>query len=283
MRLEAAPRPEGSANQRYVAVMNDGSEVEAVVYRDDTLCISSQVGCAVACPFCASGARGLGRALTLEELQFQLEGVEEEGHQIQRVTLSGVGEPLHNHEASTAFLEWGRARDARVAVSLTTSGGPISRLRTWLHAPHNGLTISVHAGSESTRKTVVPGGPSLKALFDCLREEQSRMTRKRRKKTALAYLMVAGMNDADDELDAFSERVLALPHPPAIHLYDLNPVPTSTLQGVQRPRYEAAYARLRERGNVVRMSSAARLEANGGCGTLVALRVEKKATRRERI
>ena len=106
------------------------------------------------------------------------------------------------------------------------------------------------------------------------------MTRKRRKKTALAYLMVAGMNDSDDELDAFSERVLALPHPPAIHLYDLNPVPTSTLKGVERDRYEAAYARLREHGNVVRMSSAARLEANGGCGTLVALRVEK--TRAER-
>ncbi|MFT5358751.1 MAG: 23S rRNA (adenine2503-C2)-methyltransferase [Polyangiales bacterium] len=282
MRLEAVPPPEGSSNQRYVAVMDDGSEVEAVVYRDSTLCISSQVGCAVACPFCASGARGLGRALTLEELQFQLEAVEEKGHRIERVTLSGVGEPLHNHEATSAFLEWGRSREARVVTSLTTSGGPITRLRTWLHAPHNGLTISVHAGREATRKAVVPGGPTLEALFDCLREEQSRMTRKRRKKTALAYLMVAGMNDSDDELDAFSERVLALPHPPAIHLYDLNPVPTSALQGVKRARYEAAYARLREHGNVVRMSSAARLEANGGCGTLVALRVEKSATRRAR-
>ncbi|MFK8000257.1 MAG: radical SAM protein [Polyangiales bacterium] len=280
MRLVAASRPEGSSNQRYVAIMDDGSEVEAVVYRGDTLCISSQVGCAVACPFCASGARGLGRALKLEELQFQLEGVEEEGHAITKVTLSGVGEPLHNHEATSAFLEWGRSRDSRVAISLTTSGGPIARLRTWLHAPHNGLTISVHAGREATRKAVVPGGPSLDALFGCLRDEQPRMTRKRRKKTALAYLMVAGMNDSDDELDAFSERVLALPHPPAIHLYDLNPVPTSALKGVRRDRYEAAYARLREHGNVVRMSSAARLEANGGCGTLVALRVEK--TRAER-
>lgn len=282
MHLVAAPRPEGSSNQRYIAVMDDGSEVEAVVYRDDTLCISSQVGCAVACPFCASGARGLGRALSLEELQFQLEAVEDEGHRIERVTLSGVGEPLHNHHASSAFLEWGRNRAARVAVSLTTSGGPIARLRDWLHAPHNGLTISVHAGLEETRKVVVPGGPTLEALFACLADEQITMTRKRRKKTALAYLMVAGLNDRDDELDAFSARVLALPYPPAIHLYDLNPVPTSTLRGVQRPRYEAAYARLRERGNTVRMSSAARLEANGGCGTLVALRVDKSATRRAR-
>lgn len=281
MRLVAAPRPNGSSNQRYVALMADGSEVEAVVYRDDTLCISSQVGCAVACPFCASGARGLGRALTLEELQFQLQAVEAQGHHITKVTLSGVGEPLHNHEATSAFLEWGRGREARVAVSLTTSGGPIARLRTWLHAPHNGLTISVHAGHEATRKAVVPGGPTLAALFGCLGEEQLRMTRKRRKKTALAYLMVAGMNDGEEELDAFSARVLALPHPPAVHLYDLNPVPTSTLKGVERARYELAYARLREHGNVVRMSSAARLEANGGCGTLVALRAKKKLTQQE--
>lgn len=277
MRLEAAPRPEGSSNQRYVAVMDDASEVEAVVYRGDTLCISSQVGCAVACPFCASGARGLGRALTLEELQFQLLATEAEGHAIERVTLSGVGEPLHNHQTSMAFLEWGRGRGKR--ISLTTSGGPLPRLREWLHAPHNGLTISVHAGEEATRKTVVPGGPSLEALFAALREELGTMTRKRRKKTALAYLLVKGMNDGDEELDAFSERVRSLPHLLSIHLYDLNPVPTSELKGVERPRYEAAYERLRAQGNVVRMSSAARLEANGGCGTLVALRVDKRRGR----
>jgi len=77
-------------------------------------------------------------------------------------------------------------------------------------------------------------------------------------------------NDGDAELDAFAERARAIDV--AVHLYAHNAVPTSTLRGVSRARYEAIYARLVERGLTVRMSSQARLEANGGCGTLVAIR-----------
>ncbi len=264
----------GPANQRFIVQLEDGAEVEAVVYRDDTLCISSQVGCAVGCPFCASGANGLGRPLTEAELRFQVESVEQRlGVTMQRITLSGVGEPLHNHARTWAFMDWARTRNLR--VSLTTSGGPIRHLRTWLGAPHNGLTLSVHAGTEETRARVVPQGPSLEELFQCLGEVLPTLTRKRRKKTALAYLLVKGLNDEDAELDAFAARVGALPPmtpAPTVHIYDHNPVPTSPLQGVSRTRYEAAYERLSHHGLKVRMSSQARLEANGGCGTLVALR-----------
>lgn len=259
-----------STNRRFIVRLDDGSEVEAVAYRGDTLCISSQVGCAVACPFCASGANGLGRSLGGDELRFQIEAAQSLGLALKRVTLSGVGEPLHNHAESLALLAWVKAQG--LGLSLTTSGGPISRLREWLHAPHNGLTVSVHAGTEETRARMVPKGPTLDVLFAALAEEQSTMTRKRKKKTALAYLLVRGQNDADGELDAFAERLLRLPSPLAVHLYDLNRVPTSPMRGVERARYEEIYGRLTDLGLQVRMSSQARLEENGGCGTLVALR-----------
>ena len=76
-------------------------------------------------------------------------------------------------------------------------------------------------------------------------------------------------NDHDAEVDAFARRAAPLGIP--IHLYALNPVPTSDHRPTTRARYEEVYARLTGRGLRVRMSSKARVEANGGCGTLVAL------------
>jgi 23S rRNA (adenine2503-C2)-methyltransferase len=262
--------PSGS-NVRYVLRLEDGAEVEAVVYRGDTLCVSTQVGCGVRCPFCASGANGLSRSLAADEMMETVTLLEARGHAIARVTLSGSGEPLHANEACMDVVRRCHAR--RTPASITTSGGPLPRLAQWLGAdapPHNGITVSVHAGTESVRARMVPGGPPLDPLFALLAERVPALPRKRRKKLALAYLVIEGANDGDAELDAFADR--AVPLGLAVHLYAHNAVPTSTLHGVDRARYEAIYARLVARGLLVRMSSQARLEANGGCGTLVALR-----------
>lgn len=266
--IEVVSEERGEWNRRFVLRLADTSLVEAVLYRGDTLCISTQVGCAVRCPFCASGANGLGRSLTLEELLGQLDLAPG----VRGVTLSGVGEPLHN-PATVDFLDAARTRALR--VTLTTSGGPIARLREWLERPHHGLTLSVHAGTEEVRARAVPHAPSLDALFGVLHDVVPRLTRTRRKKTALAYLLVADLNDREDEVDAFVAR--ARPLGLAVHLYDYNAVPTSELRAVGRTRYEALYARMVAAGLTVRMSARARLEANGGCGTLVALRTRRSA------
>ena len=264
---------EGSSrfNERWLVRMADGAQVECVLYRGDTLCVSSQVGCAVRCPFCASGAGGLGRPLALSEMIGQVEAVQALGRRLARVTVSGVGEPLHNHAVVQRFVDHCRAQ--RIWPSLTTSGGPLPRLREWLHGVHNGLTISVHAGSEPVRARMVPHAPGLAPLFDVLNDELPRMTQRRRRKTALAYLVIDGVNDGDTEIDAFVARVLPLGL--QVHLYAYNPVPTSAFTRLPEARYHAIYARMAAAGLRVRMSSQARIEANGGCGTLVALRASR--------
>lgn len=254
-------------NQRWLVDLADGGQVECVLYRGHTLCVSSQVGCAVRCPFCASGAKGLARPLALEEMIGQVEAVRALGLSFERVTVSGVGDPLHNHDVVREFVSY--CHGVRLGPSLTTSGGPLPRLRHWLHAPHNGLTLSVHAGTEPTRARMVPKGPPLHELFQAIGDELPRMTQRRRRKTALAYLLVEGMNEADAEIDAFIERVAPLGL--AIHLYAYNPVPTNALRRVSDACYRAIYARMCAAGLRVRMSSQARIEGNGGCGTLVAL------------
>jgi 23S rRNA (adenine2503-C2)-methyltransferase len=255
-------------NRRFVVALPDGARVESVVYRGDTLCVSSQVGCAVRCPFCASGAHGFARNLTLAELQGQVEAVLARGHGLRRVTLSGVGEPLHNFATVEAFVGWCRQR--RLWPSLTTSGGPVARLREALRWEHNGLTLSVHSGTEPARARLVPHAPTLEAVFGVLEEVVPTLSSSRRKKTALAYLLMAGENDDEAEVDAFARR--AAPLGLTVHLYAYNPVDTSTQQPIARGRYEALWARLSALGLRVRMSSTARIESNGGCGTLVALR-----------
>lgn len=267
--VEIAGESTSTWNRRFAMRLRDGAEVEAVLYRGETLCVSCQVGCAVRCPFCASGAAGLARPLELDELIGQVERVEALGVALRGVTVSGVGEPLHNAARVEQFVSW--CRDRATPASLTTSGGPTAKLATWLRElPHHGLTISVHAGTEPARARLVPHAPPLDALFATIAEALPSMSRRRRKKTALAYLLIAGENDSDAELDAFAAR--AAPLDLAVHLYAHNQVPTSDLRGPDRARYEEAYARLSAAGLVVRMSSQARIEANGGCGTLVALR-----------
>lgn len=257
-----------ASNLRYGVRLRDGARVECVLYRGDTLCVSTQVGCAVSCPFCASGAQGFGRNLELPELIGQLEAIVARGHRVERLTLSGVGEPLHNWDAALALVHACRAR--RIAPSMTTSGGPLARLVAALHAPHNGLTLSVHAGSEAVRAALVPHAPPLAKLYETLTAELPKLTRSRLRKTALAYLVLAGQNDQDAEIDAFIERSRPLRIP--VHLFAYNPVSTSAHARVDPERYRAIYERMRAAGVVTRMSSKARVEANGGCGTLVALR-----------
>lgn len=256
----------GGQNRRFVVRLRDGSAVEAVIYREDTLCISSQVGCAVGCPFCASGAQGFGRNLSLGEMLGQVEAVQGLGVALTRVTVSGVGEPLHNPHL-LEFVAACRAR--RLGPSITTSGGPLGRLPELLRAGHNGVTLSVHAGLEETRARTVPRGPQLDPLFALLYDLVPRLTGRRRRRLALAYLMVRGLNDGVRDLDAFVARARPLGDL-NIHLYAYNPVPTSPYQPVPRQAYEEAYERLSAGGLRVRMSSQARLQANGGCGTLIA-------------
>lgn len=270
--LEIVDERVGTYNRKYAIKLNDESQVEAVLYRGDSLCISSQVGCAVGCPFCASGANGLGRNLSLAELHAQVAAVRARGAHVERVTLSGVGEPLHNHQVCGQFIR--ESHESGTPVSLTSSGGPLSRLRDAFEWPHRGLSLSIHAGTEEARAKAVPRGPALGPLFETLRELLPLASARRRRRLALAYLLLEGINAHDSEIDAFIER--ALPLGVKIHLYSYNPVPTSEQSRATEARYQEVFHRMCVAGLEVRRSSQARVEANGGCGTLVAIRSPRR-------
>ncbi len=198
------------------------------------------------------------------------------GAQVERITVSGVGEPLHNHKAVGAFIEASHA--AGRTVSFTSSGGPLNRLEEAFSWPHRGLSLSIHAGTEAVRAKTVPRGPKLDPLFEKLAELLPKASARRKRRLALAYLLLPGMNESQEEIDAFIAR--AKPVGAKIHLYSYNPVPSSEQIRASEEHYQTVYRYMLDQGLEVRRSSQARIEANGGCGTLVALKAKKAAPAR---
>ncbi len=254
-------------NHRILHPLADGASVEAVYYGSETLCISTQVGCAIRCPFCASGAAGLVRNLSLQEMIDQVARAEAAGHCVQRITLSGIGEPLHNAEAVRSFLRWGQGRG--MPVSLTTTGAPLALLEDFLHLPHNGLMLSVHAGTPGVHRRLVPRGPDFEGIWARLAATWPRLPRRRRRKLGINYLPAAGVNDSDAEIAALTRRLRPFPEV-TLHLLVLNPVAGSPFTAPDPIRVAQIHAALAQSGINVRRSNRWRQRSEGGCGTLVA-------------
>lgn len=254
-------------NQRFLVSLSDGLQVEAVYYGSGTLCLSSQAGCAVGCPFCASGAKGLLRNLTLAELEQQLAWARRHGVTPRALTLSGIGEPLHNASVARDFLLTNQA--AGLPVSLTTIGAPLPRLEEFLLLPHNGLMLSLHAGLASTHRRVIPRGPEFADLLALLKSVWPRISRRRQRKIGINYLLLQGVNDSQEELCALQEQLRPFPEL-TLHLLSCNPVPGSDYASPTAVWQEHWYQTLICGGVHVRRPNRWRRQSLGGCGTLVA-------------
>ncbi len=257
-------------NQILPVPLFDGFHVEAVHYPTGTLCVSSQVGCAIGCPFCASGSQGLFRNLSLEEMQQQVDLASSFGLQPQRITVSGIGEPLHNLRNLLPFISWCRERN--LPVSVTTVGHPLDRLEVLLQAPHNGVMLSLHAGSEGLHRRLVPGGPAWEELWNLLREIWPRLSRRRKRKFGLNYLLLQGVNDSADELSRLVELLRPFDRL-TLHLLECNRRPDHPWCSPGAEAFAAIYRLLRQNLGNVRRSNLWRRNPTGGCGTLFVRRL----------
>lgn len=154
--------------------LSDGLIVETVWYPYGTLCISSQAGCRIGCPFCASGRKGLVRSLTCEEMMVQAKTAE-----AKRITISGIGEPLDNFIAVKEFIE---RSELPAAVTTTACSFLVKDL---LMLNHNGVMISVHAGTETAHKKLIPNTRPLKDIYDDIAQVWDTMSVRSRKSWGL--------------------------------------------------------------------------------------------------
>jgi 23S rRNA (adenine2503-C2)-methyltransferase len=220
--------PDGTTKLLLAAA--DGAQVEAVLMpygRRLTVCISSQVGCAVGCAFCATGAMGFRRNLTTAEIVDQLRAAAAaaEGQQrISNVVYMGMGEPLLN---LGSVLDSVRVLTARAglglghrALSISTIGIPSGILRLARTEPQVNLAVSLHAADDATRALLVPEG-FRRPLAEILEAAWQHFDMTRRK-LLIEYVLIAGVNDSVD--DAKRLAALLRGHVVTVNLLTWNPV-----------------------------------------------------------
>ena len=210
----------------------DGHRVEAVLLRDErdhrTGCISTQVGCAMGCKFCASGLDGFVRNLSRGEILEQivrLNTLLPEPHRLTHLVIMGTGEPTLNLDALLPALAEATSPDGldignrRVTISTVGIPGGIDKM-TAADLPYK-LAVSLHAADDATRSQIIPQNrffgirPILAAA--------ERYFRKTGRRVTFEYILIAGVNDSAADARRLAEllnRKTAI-----VNIIPYNPVP----------------------------------------------------------
>lgn len=198
-----------------------------------TQCISTQVGCAMGCVFCASGVAGLKRHMRPDEIVAQVIAGRarlDEGERLSNVVLMGMGEPLHNYDATVRALRLITYREgiglSSRKVTVSTSGlvPEIARLGQDFGG-NIGLAISLHAADDETRSRLMPINKKypLAELMKALRAYPL----PRRRRITIEYTLVSGKNDDPSEAKKLASLLRGLPV--KVNLIPMNPIEASTL------------------------------------------------------
>ncbi|MFA5521594.1 MAG: 23S rRNA (adenine(2503)-C(2))-methyltransferase RlmN [Castellaniella sp.] len=266
-----------------------GNAVEAVFIPEDdrgTLCISSQAGCTVACPFCSTGYQGFNRNLTSAEIIGQLwhalrvldarpgmartggAGLQPGERSISNVVMMGMGEPLLNYDqlvpALRLMLDDNAYGLSRRRVTVSTSGvvPMIDRLRNDCPVA---LAVSLHAPTDALRDRLVPLNrkyPLAELLAACNRY----LEKAPRDFITFEYIMLDGINDADEQaraLVAIAREVRC-----KFNLIPFNPFPQSGLRCSPPERIRSFAQRLMDAGIVTTVRKTRGDDIAAACGQL---------------
>lgn len=255
--------------------LSDGETIETVLMRYErrnTLCVSSQVGCAMGCHFCATGQMGFRRHLTAGEIVAQVITFERElrrgGQRLTNIVFMGMGEPLHNYAATMKAVRClldpaGLGLGAR-RITISTIGLVPQIRQLAAEGLSLGLAISLHAATDEERKRLVPVARrwSLAELVDAGRE-YAELTGRR---ITFEWSLIQGENDTPEQAHALGKLVAGmLCH---VNLIPLNPTAVYPGKKLDPQRVERFQKILTSYGvpNTVRLRRGVDIEA--GCGQL---------------
>jgi 23S rRNA (adenine2503-C2)-methyltransferase len=250
---------------RLLVALHDGETVEAVAMPARVACLSTQVGCAVACRFCASGLTGLRRNLTADEIVEQLILARREMG-IDRVLYMGMGEPTHNLAAVLAAVA--RFRDlAGIGPSrqtVSTVGSPRAFAEMAQAPLRPCLALSLHSADRATRRALLPNAPD--EPVDELVLAADAYGRRSGIPLQIEWTLLDGINDQDRDLAQLA--VLMRGVRGYVNFIPWNPVSGLPFAPAAPGRAEVMTRGLRAQGIVaaVRWSSAG--DVDGACGQL---------------
>lgn len=263
-----AVAPDGTI--KYLLQLKDGQIIETVGIPTDkrlTVCVSTQVGCPMACDFCATGKGGYQRNLARYEIVDQVLTVQQDFQQrVSHVVFMGMGEPLLNTENVLAALK-SLNQDVGIGQrSLTVSTvGIRDRIRQLAqHHLQITLAVSLHAPNQALREQLIPSArpyPLEDLLAEC--REYVEMTGRR---VSFEYVLLAGVNDLPEHalelakcLRGFQSHVNLIPY---------NPIAEVDYKRPNRDRIQGFVNILKQQQIAVSVRYSRGLEADAACGQL---------------
>ncbi|ADC89367.1 radical SAM enzyme, Cfr family [Thermocrinis albus DSM 14484] len=244
--LQMIDKVEAPDSVKYLFKTEDGHTVETVLIKERdhlTLCVSSQVGCAVGCSFCATARDGLLRNLRTEEIIDQFIQVQKDSPQrIRNVVFMGMGEPLANYEnvrkaVKVMISPWGLDLSKR-RVSVSTSG-IISQLKKMAQDPvmrELNLAVSINAPSQELRERIMPISKTnpLHELMEVLYQYPYPPDRR----IMLEYVLIEKVNDEPEHALQLAQLLKGNPKKFKVNLIPYNPDPELPYR---RPPLERVY------------------------------------------
>jgi 23S rRNA m2A2503 methyltransferase len=279
--------------RKWVLSVGDGDLFEMVLIpegRRATFCVSSQVGCAVDCSFCATGKQGFSRNLSTSEIIGQLWVAENSfgyprEHSDKKVTnivMMGMGEPLLNFEAVTSAMKLMMHDKAyglsKRKVTLSTSG-LVPLIDKLSEVTYAALTISLHAGNKKLRNELVP--INKKYPIDELLESVKRYVSKcgDKRKTTIEYILINQVNDSLENAEELSNLLRTLPC--KINLIPFNPFPGSSYKRPSSMRVQTFKKKRAER-RVYNDYKNNQRRGHNGCLRPIKGKVNDRTRRKER-
>lgn len=268
-----------------------GNAVETVFIPEPsrgTLCISSQVGCALNCTFCSTGAQGFSRNLTTAEIIGQVwQAAQALGHErngqrrITNVVLMGMGEPLLNFEAVVPALAL--LRDdlgfglAAKRVTLSTAGlvPGIDRLRDTIDVA---LAVSLHAPEDRLRETLVPLNRKY-PIRELMRACADYVSDKHKRSVTFEYTLIDGVNDHPEHARQLVKLLRRLPS--KLNLIPFNPFPGTRYRCSPEERIREFQSIVMEGGLIATVRKTRGEDIDAACGQLVGRVLDR--TRRSRM
>lgn len=262
---------------------HDGNTIEAVLmcHEDErnTVCVSSQAGCAMACTFCATGTMGLKRNLTSDEIVEQVihyaRYLKPKGEVVTNVVLMGMGEPLHNYDEVMHALKMLNDKEgfnfgAR-RMSISTCGVVPGILRLADESLQVNLAISLHAGTDEVRSKIMPVNRPypLAKLMTAVKTYMEKSNRK----VMFEYLLLKGINDRKEDAEAVA-RLLG-PDYRLVHVNVIKYHNTLAFEGTDRSQRVEFVEYLRELGVPATHRVTFGEDIDAACGQLAVNETEK--------
>lgn len=276
--------------RKWVFKVAGGSLVETVLIPADdskvngrkTLCISSQVGCALDCSFCSTGKQGFERDLTAAEIIGQLwvanasymEGVDSSEWQnnVTNVVMMGMGEPLLNYKPVVSAMSLMLSDHAyglsKRRVTLSTSG-VVPKMYDLFNDIDVALAISLHASNDELRNELVPINKKypLSELIAAAKAYVHDNNPRHKKHVTIEYVMLAGVNDSDEHAHQLVALLEGLPS--KINLIPFNPFPHAPYDRSSNNRIHAFSNILNNAGFVCTIRQTRGDDIDAACGQLV--------------